>query len=71
MQFPSRRMLKGEPRRRLEAYRKERWQECRLVREVELDRPLRRQRWHRWISHASGIQLFRGWQSYIPSGWRW
>jgi hypothetical protein len=47
MQFPSRRMLNEESRQRLEAYRKAKWEEHRLVREAALGRPKRRQRWLR------------------------
>ena len=44
MQFPSAKMLKEEARRRIEAYARARWKECRLAREAELGRPLRRLR---------------------------
>ena len=42
--FPSRTMLKEEARRRVEACRRKRWEEYRLVREAALGRPMRRQR---------------------------
>lgn len=44
IQFPSRRALKEEARRRIEAYGRARWEEYRLAREAELGRPLRRLR---------------------------
>lgn len=47
MQFPSRGMLKEEARRRVEAYRRESWEEYRRTREAAMGKPMRRQRWHR------------------------
>jgi hypothetical protein len=47
MQFPSRRALKEEARRRVEAYRRERWEEYRLAWEAAMGRPMRRLRRHR------------------------
>jgi hypothetical protein len=45
-QFPSRKMLKEEAQRRVEAGKRKRWEEYRLVREAALGRPMRRQAAH-------------------------
>jgi hypothetical protein len=52
IELPSRRMLREQARRRLQAARKKRWAEFRLARETSSGKPMRRQR-RRIVGHSS------------------